>query len=83
MLVPVFNDPNDRVALEIVTAVRRLNAVCTIVVRCRYQVNVASVRRAGANAVVSEEAEASGALLRLLDPIGRAVNPAPLSPGRE
>jgi CPA2 family monovalent cation:H+ antiporter-2 len=58
--------PDDLVARNIVAAIRAANADCTIVVRCRYQASAAAVRRAGANAVVSEETEAAGAILRLL-----------------
>jgi len=42
-------------------------ADCIIAVRCRYQMNVAGLKRLGADVVVSEESEAGGALLRLLD----------------
>lgn len=70
--IAVVTVPDDRAALLIVAAIRALNAQCTIVVRCRYQANVARVRRAGADTVVSEEAEASGAILRVLDPLGKA-----------
>lgn len=59
--------PKDQTARQIVTAVRRLNRTCRILVRCRYRANVAAVKKAGADAVVSEEAEASAGLLRLLE----------------
>ncbi|TWU20621.1 Inner membrane protein YbaL [Novipirellula galeiformis] len=56
--------PDDQNANEIVSALRSLNSNSTIVVRCRYQGNVAAMRRAGANSVVSEEGTASEALLK-------------------
>ncbi len=59
----VVSVPDDQNAKEIVTALRALNADSTILVRCRYQGNVAAMRRAGANGIVSEEGEASKALL--------------------
>jgi len=63
----VVTIPSDPTARRVVRAVRQLNRTCTIVVRCRYQSNAAELRRAGADAVVSEESEAGGALLRILD----------------
>lgn len=63
----VVTVPADQVAIDVVVAIRRLNHRCQVVVRCRYQANVAAVRRAGANAVVSEETEAAGALVRMLE----------------
>ena len=63
----VVTVPDDRTAGQTVRAIRTLNRACKILVRCRYQSNAARIRRAGADAVISEEAEAAGALLRLLD----------------
>ena len=62
--------PKDQTARQIVAAVRRLNRTCRILVRCRYRANIAGVKKAGADAVVSEEAEASAGLLRLLEGLG-------------
>jgi CPA2 family monovalent cation:H+ antiporter-2 len=59
--------PDDRAASQIVKTLHSLNSTCTIVVRCRYQGNTATLQKAGAHAVVSEEAEASAAILRLLE----------------
>ncbi len=42
-------------------------AACTIVVRCRYRANLPTLRKAGATFIVSEEAEASVALMRFLE----------------
>jgi CPA2 family monovalent cation:H+ antiporter-2 len=61
--------PVDEVALRIVGAVRSVNPTCSVLVRCRYMGNTRSLERAGASAVVSEEAEASQALLRALGDI--------------
>jgi len=58
--------PDDRTALLIVKTLCRLNPQCAIVVRCRYQSNAAALEKAGAHFAVSEEMEASAALLRLL-----------------
>jgi monovalent cation:H+ antiporter-2, CPA2 family len=67
----VVTVPHDATALQIVKTLRRLNRQCTILVRCRYQSHIAGIRRAGANAVVSEELEASAGLLRLLEGLER------------
>ena len=63
----VVSVPDDRTAGQIVATLRSLNPACTIFVRCRYQANTATLKKAGASAIVSEEAEASEALLRLLE----------------
>ena len=54
--------PHDEDALEITRVVRHLNPACRLVVRCRYQGNVAELKKAGADCVVSEEREAVTAL---------------------
>ena len=59
--------PDDPIALQVVKALCRLNPRCAVVVRCRYQSNTLALKKAGADTVVSEEAEASGALLRVLE----------------
>ncbi len=59
--------PDDPIAGQIVKTLHEMNPTCTIVVRCRYQVNTSALRRAGASEVISEEAEASVALRRLLE----------------
>jgi len=59
--------PDDQIALQIVKAICRLNPQCAVVVRCRYLSHTSALEKAGAQSVVSEEAEASGALLRLLE----------------
>lgn len=58
--------PNDEIAIRVVRAVRSINPKGIILVRCRYQVNAPKLRRAGADEVVSEEVEASHALLKVL-----------------
>lgn len=63
--------PEDTVALRIVKSVRAANESCPILVRCRYQNNVDALMKRGATRVVSEEAQASGALLRMLGDLVR------------
>jgi CPA2 family monovalent cation:H+ antiporter-2 len=58
--------PDDRIALQIVKTLCRLNPQCAVVVRCRYQGTGPALRKAGAHTTISEEAEASVALIRLL-----------------
>lgn len=74
----VVSVPDDDVANHVVRTLRGLNPTAAIVVRCRYQANTDLSKKAGASAVISEEAETSGALLRWCE---RFVNPAP-EPGR-
>jgi CPA2 family monovalent cation:H+ antiporter-2 len=59
--------PDDTVAREIVQTLRSLNPTCISIVRCRYEAHAPILKQAGATTVVSEEAEASAALLRLLE----------------
>ena len=59
--------PEDQVASQIVKTLNRLNPTCTIIVRCRYQSSTLALQRAGVHTVVSEEVEASRALVRLLE----------------
>lgn len=65
--------PDDEVAIRVVRVVRGLNPQGIILVRCRYQVNAPKLRRAGADEVVSEEVEASHALLKALAKFDRTV----------
>jgi monovalent cation:H+ antiporter-2, CPA2 family len=58
--------PDDSSAISIVQAIRQLNQETKLVVRCRYQSNAILLKKAGADQVVSEETEASIALLRTL-----------------
>ncbi len=74
----VVSVPGDEVANQVVRSLRSLNPTASIVVRCRHQGNIDRAKKPGANAVISEEAESSGALLRWCE---RFVNPAP-EPGR-
>ena len=66
-LLAVVCVPDDRIALQIVKSLCRLSPQCAVIVRCRYQSNKSALEKAGAQSVVIEEVEASGALLRLLD----------------
>lgn len=63
--------PDDEVALCLVRVLRDMNSKGYIVVRCRYTSNTRILQQAGANRVVSEEAEASNALRRILSNIER------------
>ncbi len=63
----VVSVPEDPVALQIVRSVREVNRDCRVAVRCRWAMNVAKFQLAGADAVVSEEREASQAMLRLCE----------------
>src|SRR6056297_3909914 len=58
--------PDDETALRVVRVVKELNPDGFILVRCRFQSNVSKLRSAGADAVVSEEAEATSAILKTL-----------------
>jgi monovalent cation:H+ antiporter-2, CPA2 family len=55
--------PKDQITLEIVRAVNGANSRVPVVVRCRFELFGSRLLRAGATAVVSEEAEAAGPLL--------------------
>jgi len=66
-VLAVITVPDDVAALEIVRALRRINADARVVVRCRYQLSAPGLQRAGADVVVSEEVEASAALQDLLE----------------
>lgn len=57
---------DDVAALRIVRRQRAGSADCYILVRCRFQANVSKLLDAGANQVVSEEAQASEGLLGVL-----------------
>ncbi|TWU01505.1 cation:proton antiporter [Neorhodopirellula pilleata] len=57
---------DDKAAMRIVRAIRRVNREAKLIVRCRYQSNVSKLRRLGADNIISEEIEATMALLRML-----------------
>jgi CPA2 family monovalent cation:H+ antiporter-2 len=63
--------PNDEITAQVTAAIRSANAKCAVIARCRYLLNVAAARQAGAAEVISEEAEAARAILnsvrRLVD----------------
>ena len=63
----VVTVPADTTAIDVVTSIREMNTDCKILVRCRYLANMSGIKNAGANAVISEEVEASLAFSRLLD----------------
>ncbi len=52
----IVSVPADDIALQIVTALRTLNPSGTLLVRCRFVASAAELNKAGADAVVSEEA---------------------------
>jgi CPA2 family monovalent cation:H+ antiporter-2 len=58
--------PHDQAATQVVRSVRLLKGDCFVLVRCRYASNARLLKKAGASEVVSEEAEASLELLRVL-----------------
>lgn len=59
--------PDDQAAIRIVERLRSLNEENSILVRCRYEGNRQTLTKAGADRVVSEEAQASAALLQMLN----------------
>ncbi len=69
----VVSVPDDEIANRIVRSLREQNRAGSILVRCRYQSNIERAKKAGATIVVSEEAEASGALLRRCEQIVQSV----------
>ena len=69
--------PDDEAATQIVRALRELNLTTFILVRCRFIINVAKVKKVGADSVVSEEQRASRALLRLCEHVVRQTGDRP------
>lgn len=63
--------PNDEITTQVTAAIHAANPKCAVIARCRYLLNMAAARQAGAKEVVSEEAEAARAILesvrRLVD----------------
>jgi len=59
--------PDDSVSLDVVRLVHRINANCTITVRCHFQSNASRLMKAGASHVISEESQTGEALIRLLE----------------
>ncbi|SMP74892.1 Kef-type potassium/proton antiporter, CPA2 family [Neorhodopirellula lusitana] len=72
--VVVVSVPDDRVALRILKTLRRSKTTAKLIVRCRYQSNVSTLRKAGADSIVTEETEATLALLRTLSDINQNVH---------
>ena len=58
--------PDDEVAIRLAQTIRAMNPRGQMVVRCRYAANERMLLQMGANRVVSEEAQASDALRRIL-----------------
>ena len=67
----VVTVPDDDVATKVVATIRRLNETCTILVRCRYQSSLLAFKNASVHAVVVEEVEVGGSLLRLLEQLDK------------
>jgi CPA2 family monovalent cation:H+ antiporter-2 len=63
-LVMIFVS-QDEIALQIVHAVRDLNANASLLVRCRYHDNIETLKQGGCNAVICDETEATAAISRL------------------
>jgi len=63
----VVSVPEDRAARRVVLAVRQANPEATILVRCRFQANLARLRAAGASDVFSEEAEIAARVAAWVD----------------
>ncbi len=59
--------PVDEVAVRVTTTARGMNLTASIYVRCRYAKHVAGLRRAGANFVVAEEAQAANELVKVIE----------------
>lgn len=64
---------DDLIAFQIVKSVRKMNPKAKLVVRCRYQSNIAKLRRLGVDRIVTEEIEATLALLRTLEQLEGAA----------
>jgi CPA2 family monovalent cation:H+ antiporter-2 len=65
----VVTIPDDLIALQVVGEIRKNNPECVILVRCRYTTSVRKIKQAGANIVISEEAEAGGSIINSLQSI--------------
>ena len=65
----VITIPDDRLSMDVLQTIRSLAPECSVVVRCRYTANVAELKRAGADMVICEEAEAGTGLVRALEPL--------------
>ncbi len=59
--------PVDEVAIRATVAIRKANPDIQIVVRCRYAHHTATIKKAGASHVFSEEAHAAIELVRIVD----------------
>lgn len=68
----IVSVPDDDVALQTLQSLRAVNKTGKVLVRCRFQINAGKLARQGADAVVSEEAEASGRLINLCEKYVRA-----------
>ena len=64
--------PSDDAAILAVKALRQLNRHCFLLVRCRYEGSAKPLREAGADSIVSEETQASEAILAIFNGIEEA-----------
>ncbi len=65
----IVSVPEDAISNQVIQALRKSNPTVAILVRCRYASNVEPARRVGATTVISEEGQATGALLRRCEEI--------------
>ncbi|MEK6233744.1 MAG: cation:proton antiporter, partial [Planctomycetales bacterium] len=72
--------PDDEAANQTTRTLREMNPTMFVLVRCRFLANVDPLRKAGADSVVSEEQQASGALLKLCEQVVRQSGKDPVSP---
>ena len=72
--IVVVSVPDDENAIQIVRRVREMNANCFVIVRCRYQTNVSTLTKIGADRVVSEEGQATVAILEMLNEYAKTVD---------
>ncbi len=63
--------PSDEIAEQIVRTLRNLHTELNIVVRCRLEAHIPKLRQAGADKVVSEEAEATNPIIQICEEMTR------------
>ncbi|MCA9245754.1 MAG: cation:proton antiporter [Planctomycetales bacterium] len=78
----VLSVTDDMMALRIARAVRAVNRRLWLLVRCRYHSTLPALKNAGADQIVSEELQASNALVDMLAEMATNKTPT-LSPDRD
>jgi len=58
--------PDDRVAVDIVKAIRSCNPACSVLVRCRYRLTEETLQKLAADVIITEEAATTRALIGIL-----------------